>query len=128
MSKSIFYGIDDPEILNANTVEEAIEEYLESIEPDQAPKTLIVKGYKPREIDQNYFNNTLEQLGENLADEYGDPSGDRDEPIPLSAIVLWTAFCEQIKTHYRVWSCVETGEIVEVKTSEYLPQINPIEE
>jgi hypothetical protein len=127
MSESTLYGIDNPELLNSSTVEEAIEEYLESIEPDRAPKTLIVKGYKPKEINQNYFNDALQQLEESLADEYGDP--ENSTPIPKSAEVLWAAFCCEVKKNYRVWSCVETGEVVEVKTSEYLPEVTtPAEE
>jgi len=109
MSEPKFYAVEEKERLTATDIEDAIAEYLEDIDPTDAPAIVMVQGYEPRSMQNYSFDMFLEHILEGLDDEYGDPDGqytEATEGMKAAAEVFKQAI---IKDFY-VWMCEKTGE------------------
>lgn len=113
------YGVGDQERLTASDPEEAAAEHVESIYPDKPEKVIPVQGYAPMIIGDHYFDSLLEQLEENIGEDFSDPDGD-PEPIPDSAMVHWKAFVAAVREDMHVWSCEAVGDPVEIESAQFI--------
>jgi len=99
-----FWGINGPERLSATDPDEAIEEYLDDISPEEdTPKTITVYGYVPMQATLDptrYLENILEALDE----EYGDADGDGTTPTDNMKLAMQIC-CDAILKEYRSWAC-----------------------
>lgn len=78
---SDFYAVEEKELLTATSVTEAVLEEVEDIvDPDEMPITVKVQGYKPMIVPEDYFDSYLDDIYENLSEEFGSPDGDDSEP------------------------------------------------
>lgn len=117
-NKIVFWSVEEQEYLNSKSINEAIEEYLETLMDVKAkilksdlPKNVTVTGYARRYIDENVeikAENILVDLLENLDGEYGgedNVTGIKDN---------WQAMMEEtlkvIFDEYEPWQCVPVKE------------------
>jgi len=114
----------DPEYLTAESVEEAVNEYIES--PDffhaqntnTLPAIISVQGYKKMALskDDPSFTYAFEQLMESI-DEELNPQGEIEQPSEIE--VAYKAFVKTFVDKYSVWSCEPHGETIPVSLKEY---------
>ncbi len=100
----------DAERFHCETVDAAVEEYLDDREPEDWPIKLIAYGYTPIELAPGSisFRYELEQFLEQLDEEYGDP--DETTEITDAMLVAAEAFGEIIRKLYPVFSCERVEE------------------
>jgi hypothetical protein len=111
-----YYGINDQEILNED-IDECVVDYLESMELEEIPQTVMVEEYTEMKITSQCFDHALEYLEEALWENYGDPYGDILS-IPSISMPLWEEFVKSVKANCQVRACEKTGESTEVKTAQ----------
>lgn len=114
---SDFYAVGEKERLSAESIEEAVDEYLEEIHPDQPPETVMVQGFNTMKIRQI---SGLDEILERLDDEYADPDGGGTEITDVIR-AAWTEFEKVLRAEYRVWMCDHDGAAVEVNVATKLP-------
>lgn len=109
---------DDDEILTHTEIEEAVGAFLDDVYPDR-PATVTVYGYAVRVVDrEHYAERALDNLLEDLHEEYGDPNRYPSDSITESMRAAARAFLEAVLAEYRVWTCEKVCEEV-VDLAEY---------
>jgi len=118
MPEPDFYAVGDKEHLNATTVEEAVEEFLEDIFPDEAPDHVMVQGYVRLELKEthNSFSHCFDYMMECIDEEYN-PEGETSPPPEIKE--AFDKFVKVFVEKYPVWSCEEHGEPVRVDKKDY---------
>lgn len=109
------WGGEDDEMLVHENIDDFIESLLDGDPDEDFPASITVCGYKRRTMDSNDLraDQILEDILENLDQEYGDPDGDQTDPTADMEQAA-QALVEAIKKDYEVWSC-EGVLLVEVK-------------
>lgn len=80
--RAVYWSVRDVEQLSCESPEEALEEWLDDIDEDEATLAarcpVTVTGYARRVVDgaEYYVERMVERLAEDLCEEYGDPDGD----------------------------------------------------
>lgn len=104
-----FWSATDDEILSHETVDEAVESFLEDC--DQFPETIEIRGYARMQPSPDVLR-PLEDLLEYLDEEYGDPDG---PPTEATAKMKEAerAFINVVLQDYSSWACEQvTTEII----------------
>jgi hypothetical protein len=98
-----FWGSGDQERLTCTDPDEFVEEYLDAIDPSDWPEKLTIVGYVPMpgKLDPDRY---LEQILEDLDEEYGDPDGDPFKETDSMRQAMKTC-CDAILAEYEPWSC-----------------------
>ena len=121
-----FYAVGDREELYATDPDEAVEEYLEYVwtdaPPGDLPTTVRVQGYAPRLISADcwFFGRMIEDLIEELDNEYSGPDDQTNYELSDKAKQLFDAFKAQVIAEYPVWQFEQVGEVVEVDLAPYI--------
>lgn len=106
--ETIYYACDDPERLEYDDPDEAIDAYLSNLY--YLPETITLKRYSREEMHDptRQVESLVEDLLEILDEEYGNPDSmtELNEGMRAAAKV----FAKEIHKHYRVWSCKVVGE------------------
>lgn len=119
---AIFWTCRDSERLTCESVDEAVEEYLDAVPMYEWPETLTVRGFEPQAA--TYDGDTvLERMLEHLDEEYGDPDGDPTEPTEEMKAAA-DAFVTVVLAGYRSWACEEC-ETVDVNVREWVKENRP---
>lgn len=120
----VFYGINDPERLEYEDDDEAIEAYLDDLYPDDLPETIELCGYARREIKPEFLSDSL--LGsalEGLDEEFGDPDGNHTKPTQNMKDAE-KVFIEAILAEYEPWMC-ECVSREEINVKEWVEKNAP---
>ena len=99
------------ELLRHVDYEEAVQEWVEDLWPEELPETLVVYGFAPIDLSGVDVDaeRVLEHLLESMDEEYGDPDGSytiATESMKAAAEV----FVETIYAEYDTWACVKVCE------------------
>ena len=123
----VFYSVGEREILTADTIDEAVQEFLDELywvdENPEIPETVEVQCYVRSTIDDRCFVNILESLAENLDEEYGDPDGEIIYTPSEEVLATFEKFKEAVKADFKPWKYMPHGEAITVKTAEYLERM-----
>jgi hypothetical protein len=99
-----FWDCEDSEILKHTTMDEAIEAALENHDQSEPwPKTIIARGMAPMIV---AVPGVLEDLLENLDEEYGGEGGDYSEATPAMEEAE-KVFLAVVEREYAPWACEE---------------------
>lgn len=102
------------------TIDECIQNYLESIDPKSHPKEVTVVGYERTKISQTFLEaSVLEFTLDALDEEFGDPNGEHSDPTSKMKEAEMT-FIKVILADYFPWTCERSNEFVTVNTQEWL--------
>lgn len=117
MQNEFLYAVNrEQETLTASTVYDAVKEYTDAIDPDEIPDEVEVHQFRQLKINDGVFSQALENLYEQLDEEYGNPGGPYENtPSPL-ANALYLAFADQVVKEYVVYSWEPTGNKITVST------------
>ena len=112
------YGIKGQERLCCGAEDVVLEVFEEcSVEDFEFPLKIYVS--KRQEISLS-GKSLLEDILENLDENYGDPDGDLTSPTD-EMIRASDMLAEVIKKDYICWMCEPTGEVLEFNMSDVLP-------
>ena len=112
-----FYGYEGQERLSSS-IEDVIEYFLEDEEYSDFPIKVYV--FKPMDAVgdiENYSKDILEDILLSLDEDYGDPCGNYTEPTDAMEKAS-LELAKIIAKEYNVWSCEETGEVLEFSETE----------
>jgi len=126
-SKAVYWSCDpDAERLQADTPDEAIEEFLDCVDQEDWPENLMAVGYAPMSVSHHEPNpvRVLDDVLERLDEDYADPDGDPTEPTEIM-IAAAKAFCAEVRAHYVPFACQSTGEKVEVNVQAWVREHRP---
>lgn len=101
-----FWAVGDLERLTATTPDEAIEDYLDNIEPRDWPEAIEVRGFRPMVPSLPTFLAPLNEVLEALDEEYGDPEGDGHKPSE-AMLEAQAQFLRTVCSEYVSWQCEE---------------------
>jgi hypothetical protein len=105
----IFWGVNDPEELSSEDPDEAIGDHLESLKREDWPETLSLHGFVRKKVEYNRKCGPLDQMLEELDDEYDGP--DRDGTTPTKAMLAAEeAFIAAVLAEYKPWACEEVWQ------------------
>lgn len=109
--KVVYWGHEDSEFFTAESLDSAIEAYLDNFAANQWPDVLVMVGVRPQQVVVN-ANEILETVLEELDEEHADPGGDPTEPTQ-TMIDAANTLAYVIESEYTSWACdaVETREI-----------------
>jgi hypothetical protein len=111
-----FYAVTDFDDLRFATVDEAVKNYLDEVEPADRWRTLHVKAYRRMQPDLDNFaaNDLITGVVEKWDEELGDPDSDATclilDADMRALIPLALALLQQIAARYRPWACEESPE------------------
>ena len=116
---------EDAETLYHESIDEAVDAYLDDLKKLDLDEEITVYGSVPMEIPDSQFE-VLDDLLERLSEDFGNPDGDTVTPGMLAAE---KAFIEAMKKEYKSWPCeqvkkvtVNCGEWVRVHRPEWLEE------
>ncbi len=113
-----FYGTEEQERLDPDP-EQTVRDLLEG-EEDYSDFPIRVYIYKPMEVIkklEQFAENIIEDILNNLDDTYGDPNGDYTEAtVEMKEAALKLAVV--VKEEYQPWLCEPTGEVLEFSKEE----------
>lgn len=115
-----FYCVGDKEYIDADCVEEAVQEWYDGCyrEEHPAPKKVLVTGWSKQTIPESshLFQWELDSLYATLDENYGCDETSGDYELSDEAKLLWEAFTAQVAKEYPVAQLKEVGEFwVEVR-------------
>lgn len=114
----VYWDCEDSEQLRHETVDEAIEAFIDGFDdPAMVPQTIEVKGYRRVPVEA-YGINILDDVLEALDEEYGDPDGDSTEPTPAMKKAE-AAFLDTICSEYTPCLC-EPCDSVLIQTKDWV--------
>ena len=111
-----------PEILTAETVDQAVDEYICDRLPEDIAEVIEIYEYEPIAVDTQFFDNILEMLFDELYMEYGCQDEDAATPSDKAG-ELFNAFVSQVTKDYPVRHLQGTGNVIKVNTRDYLKKI-----
>ncbi len=120
-----FYECSDPEVLNHETPEEALEAYLDAdLNPQMTvaevvacirERPITVTAYNPMEIGDKqieiWADRLLESLGEHFSEEHGNPDDGPCDAFPDDAEQVMREAVRTIVRRAHVWGCESVGEV-----------------
>ena len=111
--KILYYGQEEQEILSSEPEDVVIDLITREKDYKGYPiKIYVFKQMEPFKDDEYYAKSILDDLLEDLDDEYGDPDGDNTEPTDnMKKASL--SLAKVMKEEYRSWMCEPTGEVLE---------------
>lgn len=113
----------DADYLTHQSIEFAIDEFLEDVEPPEWPDEVVVYGFAPMEVRFSGYarDNMLDELVESLDEDYGDPYGNSDDYRPSDAVKAKAdELLRLMEAEYPCWTCEEV-ETVTVPLRDYVP-------
>jgi hypothetical protein len=103
----VMYSCTDVDTLTNTDPDEAIQEYLDHLEPEDWPQTITVMVYTRDVVSakerQAFAERTLESLIEGLDEDYGSPDSYTDITPTMKAAA--EAFVNAVLEDYNVWNC-----------------------
>ncbi len=109
----IFWSCEDGcESLRHTDPDEAVQDYLEGINPEYTPRALTLYGYARMPVSLD-AEDVLGRVLEMLDDEYGGPDGDSTGPTPTMSGAA-QRFVDVVRGEYKPWGCeiIEEREII----------------
>ena len=114
---SEFYGYDGQERLSRDA-EDVVRDLMEDAEYSNFPiKVHVFESQEPFKNSEKFANSILEDILENLDENYGDPDSNGTEPtenMKKASLELTKVLTKE----YHVWMCEPTGKILEFSEDE----------
>lgn len=107
MSEICFWDAEDSETLRHETLDGAVNAVLDGVQ--NFPATLVVHGYRRMKPEISYPR-ALEDLLEQLDEEYGNPDGGDTQPTP-AMLAAEKAFYEAVLAEYKPWACEQVASV-----------------
>lgn len=124
MTEADYYCVNDLEIVTTTTVEEAVQQWYEDYGYDEnpVPEQVEVRGYKTKTFHPNgkIFEWVLENLYENLDENYGCEETFGDYKLSPEAQELFDKFIEQVKKEYPISQLEPVGKPFMVNLRDYV--------
>ena len=98
-----YYGLADQEQLHATSLEEAVIEQLESLQPEDFPSTLVITRFRRAELNLNH-QGPLESFLEHLDHQYGNPNSDSTAETQAMRTAE-KAFVATVLQDFHIWRC-----------------------
>lgn len=111
MSDELWYGVEGQEQLD-----QTIEDVLDNYDAGTPVEILVFRKMKVTGVDRLALH-VIEQLLEDLDEDYGDPGDNSTEPTEGMKAAA-KAFVEAVVKEYKVWTCVPTGEVIRAVAGE----------
>lgn len=102
-----FFACDEGERLVHTNPDDALAGYLEQCSP--LPKTVCLRTFKRKHLEQKDCSAVLKRLLEYLDDEYGDPMEDNTVPT-LKMLEAEKVFIATVLDEYHVFACHEVDQ------------------
>lgn len=121
----VCYAVGDPEILTAETIDEAVENYIEEHEgclSELLDVTVDVQPYRRASVSDCFFDDQLKCIKERLIEDYGDPESYYDFDLSDEAEDLYKKFTDQVRQDFQPWLCEPAGSAIKVKLREYIAE------
>ena len=98
-----YYGLEYQDQLHATSLEEAVIEQLEPLQPEDYPKTLAITRFRRADL-KHGDHRPLENLLEHLDEQYGDPNSDPTQETRAMRTAE-KAFVATILQEFHIWRC-----------------------
>jgi hypothetical protein len=122
-----FYAVTDFENLRFTTVDEAVKNYLDEVEPADRWEVLHVRAYRRMQppLDDLVAAELIMEVVDKWEEELGNPDNEGEYMLldaDLRALIpLALSLLQQIASRYRPWACEEIpSEHVEVDLTQWL--------
>ena len=116
---------EDEEELTHTSIGDAVEYYLDDIEPHEWPRVLHVYGWRESTIPESFLaGSTVERALEALDEEFGDPDGGYSEPTQAMKEAE-AVFIRAILAEYPCWLCERTSEVEIVDVAAWVREFSP---
>lgn len=110
-----FWGDADDEELTHEHLGDAIGSLLDDLYPDPLPETIVVTGFRRREIDQRFVEGVVQLTAQNMLasfdDEYGGPDSLDDGGVPEQIVDQIRDAITLFADNYFVWQCEPVIEV-----------------
>ncbi len=110
--KDCIWGDLDTERLTATSIDEAIEEILDQMDPEIFPESWVFSAYRPMEVPLPDEHRILDYPLEYVDEEYGDPEGDGPDKPTEAMLEAARHLARVIKEEYKPWAHEEVARVV----------------
>lgn len=116
-----FWAVGDPDRLQRTDIHDAVIDFLDQCDPHEWPDKIIVKGYARMQISKPDITSEVENIYEQLDEEFGDPLGDyRCDPTD-EVLALADQLARQIRDDYETFACKRV-KTIEVPLTDHVPE------
>jgi hypothetical protein len=126
-TKPVFWTVDTSgEELQYETLDEAVEMYLDGLSPEQTPEVITAFGYARTDLSKEWSDLpefVVETVIERLDEEYGDPFSS-GFPITDRMRKAAAVFAEVILREYEPWACIPVCQ-QEIDTQVWIREKRP---